>query len=138
VQAGRVDATRYLALVETLAPRPTRTIWDHVTVPALLSDLIDSPGDQAVFDRYVVRLLDTPFASVGWDARRASPPTALVRRSLIEALGRAGHKRSCGGAVPFCSARAQADRSGDPARGAERRRPLRRRGDLRSPAPENA
>jgi len=94
VQAGRVDATRYLALVENLGAETDRTIWDHVTGSLrFLSDLIDSPGDQAVFDRYVVRLLDTPFASVGWDARPGEPAdAALVRRSLIEALGRAGHE----------------------------------------------
>jgi len=94
VQAGRVDATRYLALVENLGAETDRTIWDHVTgFPALSERLDRFARRQAVFDRYVVRLLDTPFASVGWDARPGEPAdAALVRRSLIEALGRAGHE----------------------------------------------
>src|SRR5207245_4937598 len=93
-QAGRVDATRYLALVESLGAETDRTIWDHVTgALRFLRELIDSPGDQAVFDRYVARLLEAPFARVGWDVRPGEPADAgLLRRSLIEALGRAGHE----------------------------------------------
>ncbi len=93
-QAGRADATRYLALVENLGAETDRTIWDHVTgALRFLRELIDSPGDQAVFDRYVARLLEAPFASVGWDPRPGEPAdTGLLRRSLIEALGRAGHE----------------------------------------------
>jgi aminopeptidase N len=94
VQAGRADATRYLALVENLGTETDRAIWDHVTAALrFLRELIDSPGDQAIFDRYVARLLETPFASLGWDPRPGEPADAgLVRRSLIEALGRAGHE----------------------------------------------
>jgi len=93
-QAGRVDATRYLALMENLGPETDRTIWDQVTgALRFLRELIDSPGDQAVFDRYVARLLETPFARVGWDARPGEPAdTGLLRRSLIEALGKAGNE----------------------------------------------
>ena len=93
-QAGRVDATRYLALVESLGAEPDRTIWDQVTgALRFLRELIDSPGDQAVFDRYIARLLEAPFARVGWDRRPGeAADAALLRRSLIEALGRAGHE----------------------------------------------
>src|SRR3989442_3179053 len=93
-QAGRVDATRYLALVESLGAETDRTIWDHVTgALRFLRELIDSPGDQAVFDRYIARLLEAPFARVGWDRRPGeAADAALLRRSLIEALGRAGHE----------------------------------------------
>ena len=93
-QAGRVDATRYLELVENLGAETDRTIWDHVTdALSFLRELIDSPGEQAVFDRYIARLLESPFASVGWDPRPDEPAdAALLRRSLIEALGRAGHQ----------------------------------------------
>ena len=94
VQAGRADTTRYLELVENLGAETDRTIWEHVTAALrFLRELIDSPGDQAVFDRYVARLLETPFASVGWDPRPGEPADIpLVRRSLIEALARAGHE----------------------------------------------
>jgi len=108
-QAGRVDATRYLALVENLGAETDRTIWDHVAdALRFLRELIDSPGDQAVFDRYVVRLLETPFARVGWDARPGEPAdAALLRRSLIEALGRAGHDAVVREARSRFAARAQ-------------------------------
>src|SRR6266851_6808185 len=109
VQAGRIDATRYLALVENLGAETDRTIWDHVTgALRFLRELIDSPGDQAVFDRYVARLLETPFASVGWDPRPGEPAdAALLRRSLIEALGRAGHEAVVGEAQSRFAARAE-------------------------------
>jgi aminopeptidase N len=109
VQAGRAGVTRYLALVENLGAETDRSIWDHVTAALrFLRELIDSPGDQAVFDRYVARLLEAPFASVGWEARPAEPAdTPLVRRSLIEALGRAGHEAVVREAQSRFSARAQ-------------------------------
>jgi aminopeptidase N len=109
VQAGRVDTTRYLALVENLGAETDRTIWDHVTgALRFLRELIDSPGDQAVFDRYVEWLLETPFAGVGWDPRPGEPAdTGLVRRSLIEALGRAGHEAVVREAQSRFAARAQ-------------------------------
>src|SRR5260221_292567 len=109
VQAGRADTTRYLALVENLGAETDRTIWEHVTAALrFLRELIDSPGDQAVFDRYVARLLETPFASAGWDPRPGEPAdTPLVRRSLIEALGRAGREAVVREAQSRFAARAQ-------------------------------
>jgi aminopeptidase N len=93
-QAGRVDATRYLALVENLGAETDRTIWEQVTgALSFLRELIGSPGDRAIFDRYAAGLLETPFARLGWDARPGEAADApLLRRLLIEALGRAGHE----------------------------------------------
>ena len=94
VQAGRADATRYLSLVENLGDETDRTIWDQVIGSLrFFRDLIDQPGDRAVFDRYTAGVLLGPFARVGWDARAGEPPdAALLRRSLIDALGSAGQQ----------------------------------------------
>jgi aminopeptidase N len=91
VQAGRLDVTRYLVLAESLAGEPDRTVWDQI-IGALgfLRDLMDDPADAEVFQAYIVRVLRQPFARIGWDHRpRESEDTALLRRSLIDALGRA-------------------------------------------------
>ena len=94
VSSGRADATRYLGLVEALSDETERPIWEHV-IGSLrsLSDLIGDEGERAAFDRYTVQVLEKPFARIGWDARPGeSPDTRPLRRSLIGALGRAGHE----------------------------------------------
>lgn len=91
VQSGRLDVTRYLGLVERLKSETDRTVWDQV-IGALgfVRELLDDPADAEVFQAYVARLLRVPFARVGWDRRpRESEEAAQLRRSLIEALGRA-------------------------------------------------
>ena len=92
VQAGRTDVTRYLSLVETLGDEDNRNVWEQV-IDSLrfLGDLIDREEERVTFDRFVARVLEKPFARVGWDAQPGEPPDAqLLRRSLIDALGRAG------------------------------------------------
>ena len=91
VQAGRVDVTRYLALAERLGTETERAVWDQVIGSlAFVRDLMDDPADAEAMQAYTARLLRTPFARVGWDRReKESPETALLRRSLIDALGRA-------------------------------------------------
>ena len=94
VQAGRADVGRYLELVEKLGNETDRNIWDQV-IDSLrfVGDLFDDEGDRAAFDRYVVKMLERPFARVGWDARPGeSPDIRALRRSLIDALGRAGYE----------------------------------------------
>ena len=94
VQAGRADATRYLELVGNLGDETDRTIWDQVIGSlGFFRDLIDKPEERGAFDRYTAGLLQGPFARVGWDAQAGEPPdAALLRRSLIDALGRAGQQ----------------------------------------------
>src|SRR3989454_11053028 len=76
-QAGRFDAARHLTLVEDLAAQTDPTVLGQVTgAPPFLRGLSDSPVCQALFDRYIARLLETPFASVGWDARPGEPADA--------------------------------------------------------------
>jgi aminopeptidase N len=92
MQAGRLDAGRYLALVNALQDESDPRVWDHVAdALRFLRSLLDAPADQASFDAATVHLLRKPFARVGWDARPGEgADDALVRRQLIYELGRAG------------------------------------------------
>jgi aminopeptidase N len=92
MQAGWLDAGQYLALVDALGDEDDPRIWEHV-IEALrfLRELIDAPADQAAFDRAVARVLGKPFARVGWSAQpNEGADRALLRRLLVDALGRAG------------------------------------------------
>jgi aminopeptidase N len=93
VKAGRADVTRYLGLVDKLGDETERAIWEEVIGSLrFFADLVDDEGDRAVFDRYVARVLEKPFARIGWDARAGEPLDARpLRRSFIGALGRAGY-----------------------------------------------
>jgi aminopeptidase N len=94
VQAGRAEVTRYLSLVDALGDEIDRTIWDQVIGSLrFLCDLMDKPEERAAFARFQAQVLQRPFSHIGWDPKPGEPAdTALLRRSLIEALGRAGDK----------------------------------------------
>jgi aminopeptidase N len=91
VQAGRLDVTRYFVLAESLPGEADRSVWDQViSALGFVRDLMDDPADAEVLQAYIARLLQRPFARVGWDHRpKESEDTGLLRRSLIDALGRA-------------------------------------------------
>jgi aminopeptidase N len=92
MQAGRLDARRYLALVEGLQGESDPRVWEHVTdALRFLRELMDTPADQREFNAAIARVLRKPFARFGWETRPVeSIDDALVRRVLIDALGRAG------------------------------------------------
>jgi aminopeptidase N len=92
VQAGRVDVTRYLSLVDALGDETERSIWEQImSALGMLRGLLDAPEQIESFDRYIIRVLQRPFARLGWEAKPGeSADAALLRRSLIEALGMAG------------------------------------------------
>jgi aminopeptidase N len=92
MQAGQLDAGRYLSLVDALQDESDPRVWEHVTEALrFLRELVDTPADRADFDAAIARVLRKPLARVGWNARPGEPADdALVRRQLIEALGRAG------------------------------------------------
>ena len=92
MQAGRLDAGRYLMLVDALQGEPDPRVWEHVTEALrFLRELMDTTADRREFDAATIRVLRKPFARVGWDMRPVeSIDDALVRRLLIDALGRAG------------------------------------------------
>jgi aminopeptidase N len=92
MQAGQLDAGRYLALVDGLQGESDPRVWEHVTEALrFLRELIDAPADQASFDAAIAQVLRKPFARVGWETRPVeAADAALVRRLLIDALGRAG------------------------------------------------
>ncbi|MEW6690729.1 MAG: M1 family aminopeptidase [Pseudomonadota bacterium] len=92
VQAGRLDAARYLALLEELAGETDATVWEQV-IGALrfLRDLLEAPQAQAAFDRRAARILRPALERIGWDAAPGESAEAPpLWRALIEALGRAG------------------------------------------------
>jgi aminopeptidase N len=92
MQAGRLEAGRYLALLERLAGETDATVWEHV-IGALrfLRELLEAPEDQGAFDRRVAQILRPALARIGWDAAPGEgAQVAPLRRTLIEALGRAG------------------------------------------------
>jgi aminopeptidase N len=95
MQAGRLDAGRYLAVVDRLGAERNPTVWDHVLgALRFLRDLLDDPAARAAFDRRTVSLLREPFARIGWNAAPGEPEEiAPLRRSLVEALGRAGDEQ---------------------------------------------
>ena len=92
MQAGRLDAARYLGLVERLGDERDPTVWDSaISSLRFLRDIIDDPQAGAAFDRRVIALLRRPFARIGWDAEPGEgEDIAPLRRSLIDTLGRAG------------------------------------------------
>jgi aminopeptidase N len=92
MQAGRLDAGRYLALVDALQDESDPRVWEHVTEALrFLRALMDTPADQGELDAAIARVLRKPFARAGWDARAGEgADDALLRRLLIDELGRAG------------------------------------------------
>src|SRR5256712_688854 len=92
MQAGGLDAGQYLALVDALGDEDDPRIWEHV-IEALrfLRELIDAPADQAALDRAMARGPGRAFARVGWSTQPdRGADRALLRRLLVDALGRAG------------------------------------------------
>jgi len=94
VQAGRADIRRYLELVDGLGDETERTIWEQVIDSLWFTgDLAEGENQRAALDHYFVKVLEKPFARVGWDARPGeSPEIPPLRRALIGALGHAGYK----------------------------------------------
>jgi aminopeptidase N len=92
MQAGRLNAGHYLGLLERLGDERDATVWEQVTSALRsLRELLDAPGAQAAFDRRIVAIVGKPFARIGWDAKLGeAEDVAPLRRTLIEALGRAG------------------------------------------------
>ena len=95
VQAGGADATRYLRLIDRLAGETDRTVWEQVIGSlGFLRELIDAPADRAAFDRYAAAVLEKPFRKAGWDAAPGEDvDMPMLRRSLIDALGRVGDEK---------------------------------------------
>jgi aminopeptidase N len=109
MQAGRLDAGRYLGLVDRLGEERDPTVWDHVlSALGFFRDLIDNPATQAAFDRKTVVLLRRPFDRIGWNAAPGeAEDLAPLRRSLLDALGRAGDAEVIAEARKRFAARAQ-------------------------------
>jgi aminopeptidase N len=92
VIAGRLDAGRYLGLVERLGGELDAMVWEQALgTLRFLREMIDDPRDGAAYDQRIVALLRVPFSRIGWDpAPGESAERPALRSSLITALGRAG------------------------------------------------
>jgi aminopeptidase N len=107
MQAGRLDAGRYLGLVDRLGDERDPIVWDHaIGALRFLRDIVDDPQTRAAFDRRLVLLLRKPFARIGWDPSPGEgEEVATLRRLLIDTLGRAGDAEVIGEARARFAAR---------------------------------
>jgi aminopeptidase N len=92
VQAGRTDASSYLALIGKIAPNDQRAVWDQVIgVLAHLNHLARDRSERPDLQAYARGTLRPVFDRLGWDgAGAAEDDEALLRASLIRALGEFG------------------------------------------------
>jgi hypothetical protein len=92
VEAGRLSATNYLALVEELRNVRTRAVWSHMLgTLSLLDGLeINQPG-RMKFQQYACWLLEPQWQRLGWSPRPSEPAgDALLRGQVLGALGQFG------------------------------------------------
>jgi aminopeptidase N len=95
VQAGRAEASSYLALVEQLGRDDHRAVWDLViTSMTRLDRLARERPERPGLRNYARVRLRPVFDRLGWDAKssekRADDDEALLRSSLIRSLGEFG------------------------------------------------
>jgi aminopeptidase N len=91
VQAGRTEPPSYLALIEGISSDDHRAVWEQVigtltTLDRLARDRAERPALQS----YARARLRPLFDRLGWDASGSSDDDALLRSSLIRALGEFG------------------------------------------------
>ena len=91
VQAGRAEPASYLALIGEIGIGDHRAVWDQVIgsftrLDRLARDRPERPALQA----YARARLRPLFDRLGWDAKTSNDDEALLRASLIRALGEFG------------------------------------------------
>ncbi|WP_050404096.1 M1 family metallopeptidase [Bradyrhizobium embrapense] len=92
VQAGRTEASSYLALLDALDVGDHRAVWDQViSTFAMLNRLSRDRSERPVIQAYARAKLRPVFDRIGWEGRGpADDDTALQRASLISTLGDLG------------------------------------------------
>ncbi|WP_423866120.1 M1 family metallopeptidase [Bradyrhizobium sp.] len=91
VQAGRAGAPSYFALIEAIGANDRRAVWDQVigTLKGLDRLARDRP-ERPALQFYGRTRLRPVFDRLGWDAGGSDDDDALLRSSLISALGEFG------------------------------------------------
>jgi aminopeptidase N len=91
VQAGRAEPPSYLALVGTIGLDDHRAVWGQVigTLTGLNRLARDRP-ERPALQAYARARLRPLFDRLGWDAARPDEDEAILRGSLISALGEFG------------------------------------------------
>jgi aminopeptidase N len=91
VQAGRAEAPSYFALIEAIGANDHRAVWDQVigTLKGLDRLARDRP-ERPALQFYGRTRLRPVFDRLGWDAGGSDDNDALLRSSLITALGEFG------------------------------------------------
>jgi aminopeptidase N len=92
VEAGRLSATNYLALVEELRNVRTRAIWSHVLdVLGQLDTLQQNQPGRSNFQQYACLLIEPQWQRLSWLPRPGEPEgDALLRGQIVGALGQFG------------------------------------------------
>jgi aminopeptidase N len=92
VQAGRAEPPSYLALIETLKPDDSRSVWDQVIATmGTLNRLSRGRAERPALQGYARARLRQVFDKLGWDGSGSGDDdTTLLRGSLIRTLGEFG------------------------------------------------
>jgi aminopeptidase N len=92
VEAGRLSATNYLALVEQLRNVRNRAIWSHALgALGLLDTLQQNQPGRLKYQQYACWLLAPQWQRLGWSPRPGEPEgDALLRGQIVGALGQFG------------------------------------------------
>ena len=91
VQAGRAEASSYLALTETIGIDDQRAIWDQLmTSLTRLNRLALDRPERETLRAYARARLRPLLDRLGWDGGGAGDDDTLLRSSLIAALGELG------------------------------------------------
>jgi aminopeptidase N len=92
VDAGRLSATNYLALAQSLSSAKTFAVWNQILgVLEILDGLQESQRTRAAYQQYARALIQPQLQRLGWSPRPGeSTGDALLRNQVIGALGNLG------------------------------------------------
>jgi aminopeptidase N len=92
MQAGRVEPSSYLALIEAVSPGDHRAVWDQVISSLTALDrLARDRAERPALQNYARARLRPVFDRLGWEGSGSGDDdTTLLRASLIRTLGEFG------------------------------------------------
>jgi aminopeptidase N len=91
VQAGRAEPPSYLALIETIRGDDRRAVWNQIIgTLTSLNRLARERAERPALQGYARARLRPVFDRLGWNAGDPDDDEALLRASLVSALGEFG------------------------------------------------